>query len=208
MKQNGKDARTIDQELISRARATRSIADRDALILGSMFLVTMAVGAFAAKYDTLRYFRDDLEAAGQVALVEVIDVIISRDDIDDPTGYTKTAIWNGMLDACKQAESIRCPVKLFLDEEQTEESRDKLPPPRIDKRVSSHEIEYCSGDDLRRRTALLEEIELLCATDEERAIVGHLAAGLLPNEVATQMGCHLATVYRVRQRLADRFDNN
>lgn len=188
MKQRGKDAKQIDAELLEQARRTGLRTHRDELIVASLFLVGVVLGSFLAKYDNFRFFREDLEAAGQVALVGVIDEIISRDDIANPTSYSKTAIRNEMLDATKLADLIRFP--------------DGAEPPRIDKQMSSRICDLEADDS--RTEDLLDDINDACETEDERITVRLLSEGLLPREVAEQMGVAVSTVYRVRQRLAER----
>ena len=103
----GKDA--IDQDLLKRARETKSKSDRDALIVACLSLVVAVLAAFLGKYPNFAYYRDDLESSGHVALVKAADALIARDNIQSPTGYLKRAIWNAMLTGCKQTDPIRFP---------------------------------------------------------------------------------------------------
>jgi hypothetical protein len=140
--------------------------DRDALIMGHLYLIKIMVGRFLANWPETRRFTDDMISEGILALTETLDDMLKMYRL--PTNF-QGILWVKVQNAIEEMlnrdrSMFAPPTTVQWEKEQPEYNYAKPINEQLDGGESSYDPEFVD---------ILDELDDLAATDREalRAII-------------------------------------
>lgn len=155
-------------------------------ILGYTRLALSIAGRWMER---LGYHEDELEGAALVALVKAVNDCVTQTP-ENPTGYVKKAINNGVCEAINALSVVSVPRST---------RRYKESPPEVTC-VGNPEVAVTHPDTLE----INDEIDRLARDDLERAILRLRLCGFSDSEIAKRIETYPMRVCRIRQAIAQR----
>jgi RNA polymerase sigma factor (sigma-70 family) len=170
---------------------------RETLIETHIELVHSVVRGYLRKHPNLGYLKDDLLSAGQIGLVEAVD-LIETSKPENIKGFLTIAIRRAVKDAVVNEDSIKVPMR----------TRSRLRKQGKEGRVVNrvHQMDMIARNDPSLELVdVMDAINAACKTQFEREVVKLRYEGNTMDEIARLYECAESHICRTLQAIYKRY---